>query len=1427
MNRTYSKLCRRAVFKSISRYLSILLIVAIGAGFLGGLTATKPDMTLTADKFFDDYNLADMNIKGGLGLTDDDAEAVASVEGVKTVMPARVTDLIMSADGNKSTARIYGVPLDKADSSELLNGFELKAGRMPETVGECVAEFPSGVYSSEAPEAMLGRVFVVSDENRNYDELESTYAFTEMKIVGIVRSPMFMSLESESSTVGSGTINMIMYVLPENYALEAYTDIFLTFDDLDALNSFEDVYLDEIDRYSDIFTEMGDSRASLRYDEVTADARQTLDDARAEYNDAKAEADEKLSDVRAQLDDAKVQLDDAKKRIEDGEKELADGKAELEEKKQELEDAKVKIADGETKLADAKAQLDDADAALSDGRAEYDSAKAEYDDALQRVTDGEKELEDGKAELAQKKQELADAYQKLTDGESELADSKTEYEDKKAEYEQGLADYEEGVKKLEDARAQVAEYDDGIKQIEDANKEIDEYQKQIDEGKEKLAEAQAQYDKANEEMTPYVEQYEAGEQSLKDAAKQLEEANAKADLLRSQIVEGRKALEDYRSGLLAKYKESVSADEYQKKLAEMGSESALIKSLIPASERDKYNSDVQSLSNAEVQLGYMAPAIEDAQAQYDAGAAQLESARQSLEANRKLLNDAQEEIMAQRSVLSSSQKELDAKREQINLAQKKLDENASAVADARTQIADGETELADAKAQLDEAAPQLAEAEQKIADAEKEIADGWVEYHDGEAAISDAEKQLADGETELADAKAQLAEAEPKLADARAKIADGESELSGYRSDYNDGVKELEDAKQTVADGDTAIAEAEQKIADAETELADGKAELAEKETEYNDAETEYQTKYDEVYGELSDAEKKLNDAQAELDKMDLPEWYIFDRRDMTCYSSYGSNADKIDAIAKVFPIFLFLVAALVALTTMTRMVEEERTQIGTLKALGYSNGSITSYYLGYSISASLIGAVIGVLLGYKLLPRVISSAYSMMYTMPETLTPFYPGYMVIISFVSVACTTAATLWACIGELSEKPSILMMPKTPKAGKRIFLERIGFIWNHMKFTHKVTARNIFRYKKRFFMTIFGIAGCTALLLTGFGLRDSIGDIVYKQFNEVYKYNFSVYVKSPENITEDEIIASSLNSGEVEYYSVFEYSNLYVDFGGDYVQTYTFIAASPDDIKRVYDLHERVSGKKVDFDENSFVITEKMSEKLGISVGDTVSLRNSDGKHGEITVTGISESYIFNSIYLNASDYTRIFGEEPEYRYLVGKLADNTLEAREKFSEKLLKSGNIMQYNNNATLEDSFAEAMDKINYIVYVLIFAAGLLAVIVLYNLTNINIEERRRELATIKVLGFHEGEVAGYIFRETTFLCVFGTLAGCLLGIWLHSFVVRTAEIDVVMFGRSIYPMSYLYAFIVTMIFTVIVDLLMTVKLRRIDMVESMKAIE
>ena len=577
----------------------------------------------------------------------------------------------------------------------------------------------------------------------------------------------------------------------------------------------------------------------------------------------------------------------------------------------------------------------------------------------------------------------------------------------------------------------------------------------------------------------------------------------------------------------------------------------------------------------------------------------------------------------------------------------------------------------------------------------------------------------------------------------------------------------------------------------------------------------------------LADADKKLTDAEHDIEEIEVPEWYVLDRNSIQNYVEYGMDAERIGNIGKVFPAIFFLVAALVSLTSMTRMVEEKRTEIGTWKALGYSRGAITAKFLLYAFSACVIGSVIGVTVGSKVLPYVILAAYDILYiNIPYKEIPIQWDLSLLSSLIAIGCIMAATWFACRRALNAVPAQLMRPAPPKSGKRILLERIGFIWKRLSFTRKSTLRNLFRFKKRFFMTVFGIGGCMALLLVGFGLRDSIAKIVDNQYSSVWTYDASLSLKKDADSQAVQAFADGREeitdtlrdyrvSKDVEANGLTKEGILFVPEDGERIQGFLSLRNRTD--------HDETYV----LEPGTAVITEKLARMLSLSVGDEITVADSESEKHPVKISAITENYLYHYVYILPETYEQLYGKPAEYNEICFQTGELEDAARQGLYRDLIALDDVENITFVSELQKTVDRMMRSLDLVIWVLILSAAFLAFVVLYNLNTINITERRRELATLKVLGFYDGEVASYVFRENVLLTVIGIAAGILMGIWLHKFVITTVEIDMLMFGQNIAPLSFLWSTVLTFVFSLAVNGIMFFTLRKIDMIESLKSVE
>ena len=699
-----------------------------------------------------------------------------------------------------------------------------------------------------------------------------------------------------------------------------------------------------------------------------------------------------------------------------------------------------------------------------------------------------------------------------------------------------------------------------------------------------------------------------------------------------------------------------------------------------------------------------------------------------------------------------------------------------------------------------------------------------------EAGISDFSSGLLEAQGTIAELNEQLAplqqqydSAQKELSDAKAKLESGENE---YKKAKEEGEKKLKDAKKQ-------LDESAYSLSLAKTELENGKKEYENQKKKglekLDDAKKEYEEGRKKADKELSDAKKKLDDAQKELDDTDDPKWYVFDRDDNPGYSTFIENCYRVDNVAVVFPLFFLLVAMLVCLTTMTRLIEEKRTEIGTFKALGYNTFSILLKFIVYSSLAAVLGSLLGCTIGISVLPRAIYACYGIMYDMPDISIVISKINLFIGILASIVSCVFVSIAVCMKVLRERPSMLMRPKAPRCGKRILLERITFIWKRLDFTSKVTQRNLFRYKSRLFMTVIGIAGCTALIVAGFGLYDSISDVVGIQYRDLNKYNISIVSEGDKNgdftslenaLREDERIEKEMLMMTKSISVTSKYSKSKISDG--------VYLSVPGDVNR-YDefqtLRNRITKKDLKIEDGSAIITEKLAGLLSVKVGDTVYLDSNKDKG--VKISGIAENYIYGYIFISPKTCRDVFDRDFKYNliYVIAKDLDEKSE--HEISADYLKRDDVQAVSVMRSAIQSFEDTISSMKMITFILVVCAGALALVVLYNLTNINLTERRREIATIKVLGFRHGETASFVYRENIILTVLGIIFGLILGIFLTRFIVTTVEIDKVMFGRTIYFTTFLYAALGTVVFSAFVNFIMYFRIKKIDMIESLKSVE
>ena len=1101
----------REIKNSRNRFLAIMVLSALAVAFLCGLKVTAPDMKGTGDDYLDKQRLMDIQVMSTLGITDEDIAELGSREEIDYALGAYVMD----AWAGDAVAKVYSITQD-------VNRLVLIEGHMPVVSRECAVD----AHLMEKLGLSIGDYLPILPSEDNEDSL----IYEDFRIVGIVRSPYYVSVERGSASIGSGSVQGYVYLKEKAFKMDCYTIAYLGVKGAQSLAAFTDEYDDRIEEVIDGLEPLGEVRAQLRYDEI---------------------------------------IDEAMEEIADAEQELADAEQEVAEE----------IAEAEEELADARKELDD-------GWYEYRKGKKELEEAYPDLVEGEAELWDG--------------YYELIDGEAEYADGLKQYEEGRAQFD---AEYEKQLAAMEQGKAQI---DAEFKKIEDYYADKAGIEKQIEDCKAEID----RLDSLQEGDDGYYTKTEA------IAAAQGEKA----------------ALEQYLSALVA--------------------------------------------NEATIEAGRVQ--LEENLATYNAAMAQLDAAK---------------------------------------------------------------AEMDKAKAQLD--------------DARRELNKGWREYYEGKQELEDGWNEYFEGMEEL-----------PK---ARRKLNDGEKE-------YEEGLLDLEEAKIEAAE-------------------------------------------------EIADAKDKLADARREVAEIEECEWYILPRGYNPGYTGFGQDAERMANLATVFPVIFFLVAGLVCLTTMTRMVEEHRTEIGLMKALGYGRWTISAKYLSYGLLPSLAGGLVGLVIGHTLFPAMIYISYQIMYEMPNITLRVYPALSIMSVLAAVACTTVSTLWACLSTLEDSPANLMRPRAPKPGKRILLERIAPLWKRMSFNWKITSRNLFRYQKRFWMTVIGIGGCTALVIAGVGLRDSLTMSMGVQYDELFNYDAQItYAEGLLDEERQQVMDHISASDEISEYAEIHAASVTAKSDTYSISAYLEVFDA-EDIAKFVRLRDYDTKAELKLTEAGVLIDIKLSELLGLGVGDSFII-DSDGMH-EAVVAGIYENYVGHFIYLTPGVYEDIFAEAPEVNGIMLNLGDDSRENCERVTTELLALNGVSAATRVADTQDTYIKSMERVDFVVVVIILCAAALAIVVLYNLSNINMMERMRELATIKVLGFYDGEVSAYVYRENIVLTIVGIALGCLMGKYLHGWMIRSVEIDVMMFGREVTTSCYVISAGLTALFSVIVNVMAHRQMKGINMVESLKSAE
>ena len=814
--------------------------------------------------------------------------------------------------------------------------------------------------------------------------------------------------------------------------------------------------------------------------------------------------------------------------------------------------------------------------------------------------------------------------------------------------------------------------------------------------------------------------------------------------------------------------------------------------------------------------------------------------KETMEINNKYLESlySDRKIDRVKEIKSTAQEELDK-------IYAEIEENENKLLSAKKEIESGKEKLKKGKNQYEQGLKSYGE---EIKSGELSISNGKQELVKAQEALDKQKENLNIGKEKLKEAKtlldntkqallAQGIDPDQDIGD----IEDSTGDILPLINQYQQGKKQYEEQLESLNYGETQLQEGQKQLENAKLEIAKGEKELEnekikgklELDKAKNQLEISQQNldagevKIKENTKKILDAKEKIKKEQDKIDSIE-GKYYFFDRTDNIGYSGLKDSINSLDSIASVFPLFFFLIAVLICLTTMTRMVEENRGEIGTLKALGYNNLEISRKFVIYASLASIIGSAIGILIGCNILPQIINTSYRSLYNLPSLIIYYYPSYVIQSIVISILCTVGAALYVLRVELKSTPSNLMRAKAPKIGKKILLERITPLWKRLNFNQKVTFRNIFRYKQRMIMTVFGIAGCMAMLVTGYGLQDSNNGMLQKQFNKLWKYEAMVIFNDNSSDKEKKEYNKTLKNlkGYEDNLSIHQETVL---FGKKDINKQSATLYVPKDIDKINNfiiLNDRKSEKEYKISDNGVIITEKLARLLGVSVGDIITLNNEENNPYKVKVDNICENYFAHYIYMSPSYYEKTFDKNPKYNMELLNFNSKKMD-KEEISDKIMNCDNVINITLMSDIKKSTEESSANLDVIMLVIIIASGCLAFVVLYNLNNVNVSERIRELSTIKVLGFYDNEVTMYILRENIILTLLGILVGSFLGKLLHSFILYTSETDNMMMYPNISVKGYLLSALITIFFSMIVMIMMHIKLKKVDMIDALKSNE
>ena len=1395
--KTLLKNANRLILKTRGRFVSLTAIVALGTAFFIGISAVSSVMAASVKEYDDKMNLKDITIYSNYGFDDDDVAALNKMDSVALAEGAKFTDVLAGDNQDNVVTRIHSYSPDAQ-----INKFVLTEGRLPENSHEVLSDKGNTIL----PGFPVGAQIKLSRPDNDLDEILSVDTVT---VVGIIETPLYLSGTREPTTLSNQVMRTFLYIPEEAFVQDFYTEMNVLIKDGKSYDEFSEEYRNYASSIKDEITVLAETQKDSRRDKIVDEAMEEYNKGLEEYHDGLAKYHKETTN--------------AAQRLKSAEKEIADGWA--------------KIFEGEAQLQDAQKQLDQA-------RIDY---TAQIEDGKAQLADGYRQLEDGKQEFAKKEQEYLGIRSQLSTALSELNKPVLDRNMKLSALLFCLSEEDrqcvlEALKAigidLESITVEMVSNYLNSTYSDEAIAVMNERIQQVIRDSEYIEKIRE--DGVSEEDTEeFVEK-------LKEAAKIEEsELDHKTDTDEETLIESEE--DELKEGVCDEEDSEESESEEQPEEAEL-SES------VPEEQPEEEKIQPAPIVAEPV---IVQPAVPEQPAEQESQPEVLEDSEEPQEAIAEVPaeeepaaieapaeDEAQEQIIEQ--VFRMDEEDTvfldgDSDTDDTGIIEKKhgittFGELRDAMGDSNytfseltrvrfwppgimcvdtgINIINNEARLLGLSGYIVDKAINSPLSDEIHVDALAVINPQIMELVEQLGLPSDAtlgqvrsavSLRINEIDSGLASGRAQLSEAEAYLHQMEQQLAQAEEELN----------RKLTEGQAEIDNGWAEIALNRNKLYSAAHALASGKA--------------QFEAEKKEAWAKLTDAKEQLDNAKEEIDGLEEAEWTILDRSQHFASESYRQTILQMKAISHVFPVFFIAVAALVCLTTMTRLVNEERGQIGIFRALGFHTGQCSFTYLYYAGLASIIGSLVGSAGGLAVFPSIIYNTWRMLYILPKMKLEIPWAYVfgsLIVFFLLMEAVTAYVLY---GDMKEAPAAVLRPKPPKLGTDILLEKITFIWNHLSFSWKVTIRNLMRYKRRFVMTVLGVAGCSALLVTGFGISDSINAILDVQFKDISKTSGYIYLSSDASqpAARKEVIRRIKQLKDTkEVYSSLNYNGKVLNSAGYDEVAYVEVYKNDEALKNVYNVRERTSQKPLYLKTGSVIISEKMAENLGLHVGDTIQVESYSGTLKSVPISGIMEMYVYHYVLMGADTYRDLYGNLPSDNTLYPVLNDG-VKISSDYISNVTEIDGVESVTFNDSIENNFNQMINGINGVVLVLILSSMALAFVVLGNLTNVNISERLREIATLKVLGFRQKEVQNYIYKENNVLVAAGAFVGLPMGMVLHRYVMKEVELTNVMFGRSERAETFVYAFMLTVLFGLLVNFFMRRKLDKILMVESLKSVE